>query len=173
MQSADSGVKSTDSGVKSADSEMQGADSGSGAAETVEPKAAEETSHAVVSIPGSLRAEQRPSFWRRIRLGGLKSGLPAPTDDDRLLARLDAIAAQLAGTDQRIEQLDQRFGEVWEAEEQLSLLMELRDIGVDLQERQGRIDGRLRGLERRLSLISLLAGVAAAAGLAAVAVAFL
>ncbi len=136
---------------------------------TVEP--AEEPSHAVVPIPGLLRTQHpRLPFWRRIRLGGAKGGLVEPTADDRVLARLDALAAQVAGTDQRIEQLDRRFTEVWEVEEQLSRLMELHDIGVDLQERQGRIDGRLRGLERRLSLITILAGTAAAAGLAAIAV---
>ncbi len=139
---------------------------------TAEPS--DEPSRAVVPISGSLRTEQaRPSFWRRISLRGARGGLDEPSDDDRVLARLDALAAQVAGTDQRIEQLDRRFTEVWEIEEQLSRLMELHDIGVDVQERQGRIDGRLRGLERRLSMITIFAGTAAAAGLVAIALASL
>ena len=114
-------------------------------AHTVEK--ADEASHAIVPIPGSLRTEQpRASFWRRIGLRGSRTGLEEPSDDDRLLARMDALAEQAAETGTRIRQLDRRFTEVWEVEEQLSRLMELHDIAVDIQERQGRIDGRLRGL---------------------------
>ncbi|MFP6605360.1 MAG: hypothetical protein VCC19_02190 [Myxococcota bacterium] len=90
-----------------------------------------------------------------------------------MLARLDAIAQGLAGTDQRIEQLDQRFTEVWEVEEQLSRLMELREMLVDLRQRQARTNARLRRLDRRLLVITIFAGTAAAVGLAAIVLAVL
>lgn len=128
---------------------------------------------AVVPIAGSLRSEPpKKPFWKRISLRGRSEGsLSSPTDDDRILARLDAIAAQLVasehGIGQRIDQLDEKFSEVWEVEETLSRLMELHELLTDMRDRQGRIDGRMRGLERRLSFVALLAGTAAAAGIAA------
>jgi hypothetical protein len=131
---------------------------------------------AVVPVKGSLRQDPpRPSFWRRLslRATATKSTLPGATADDRLLARLDALSNQLEATATQIRQLDERFAEVWEVEEQLSRLTELREMVEDMRERQGRADGRLRGMERRLSLVALLAGVAAVASLAGIVVAVL
>jgi hypothetical protein len=142
-----------------------------GPARDVEPQGPS----AVVPIPGSLR-QDKPSFWRRIRLRG-RSGLTAATGDDRMLARLDAIESRLETSEHeigdRIQKLDERFTEVWEVEEQLSRMMELHDMLADVQERQGRIDGRLRGLQRRLSFISILAATAAAAGIVVILLSFL
>jgi hypothetical protein len=144
-----------------------------------------EPRHAVVPVPGSLRSEpQRKPFWRRLRLGRVggvggvggalaraRGELSPPTDDDRILARLDALAAQITASErslgQRVEQLDRKFGEVWEVEETLSRLTELHELLLEARERQARIDGRLRNLERRLSLAALLAGAAAVAGIVA------
>ncbi|MFP6623166.1 MAG: hypothetical protein VCC20_06790 [Myxococcota bacterium] len=138
----------------------------------VEPTAG--TSHAVVPVPGSAASEQpKRSFWQRISLRRAQRRLAESTLDDRVLARLDAIAQGLAGTDQRIEQLDQRFTEVWEVEEQLSRLMELREMLVDLRQRQARTNARLRRLDRRLLVITIFAGTAAAVGLAAIVLAVL
>ena len=128
-----------------------------------------EPSRAVVSVPGSAATQQpRLSFWQRISLRRVKHRLDEPTPDDRVLDRLDAIAERLAGTDRRIEQLDQRFTEVWEVEEQLSRLMELRDMLVDLRQRQALTSTRLRRLDARLLVITVFAGTAAAIGLAAI-----
>jgi hypothetical protein len=138
-----------------------------------------EPRHAVVPVPGSLRSEPpRQPFWRRLRLGGVggalaraRGDLSPPTDGDRILASLDALAAQIAASErslgQRVEQLDRKFGEVWEVEETLSRLTELHELLLEARERQARIDERLRGLERRLSLAALLAGAAAVASVVA------
>jgi hypothetical protein len=134
----------------------------------------DEPSHAVVPIPGSLRSEPpRTPFWKRLSLRGTIAGLASPTVSDQVLARVDALASQLAGTEQRIEQLDQRFSEVWEVEEQLSQLMELHEILIEIQERQTRVETRMRSLGRRLSWVTFLSGTAAVAGLAAIALALL
>jgi hypothetical protein len=129
---------------------------------------------AVVAIPGSLH-QDRPSFWRRIRLRS-RSGLRAATGDDRMLARLDSIESRLESSErelgERIQHLDERFTQVWEVEEQLSRLMELQEVLTDVRDRQAGIEGRLRGIGRRLSLVSVLAATAAMAGLLALAVAF-
>jgi hypothetical protein len=142
--------------------------------EPAEPTRNAEPSAAVVPIPGSLRTESpKKPFWRRISLRGTtgrsEGSLPSPTDDDRVLARLDAMTALLAASSQRIEQLDDKFTEVWEVEETLSRLMELHDRLTEMRERQGRIDGRVRGVERRLTFIAVLAGTAAVAAIAAAA----
>ena len=155
-------------------------------AHPVEVKVEVETAHehAVVPIPGSLRSEQpKTPFWRRISLRGARAraegSLSEPTSDDRILARLDGvvlaridgIAAQVAASEQRvgqrIEQLDEKFNEVWEVEETLSRLIELHELVTEMRDRQGRIDTRVRGLERRLSVIAVLAGTAAVAGIVA------
>jgi hypothetical protein len=131
---------------------------------------------ALVTLPGVHRQEQpRTSFWQRIRLS--RRGVRSATDDDRMISRLDAIASRIEEREQdlseRIVLLDQRLNEVWEVEEQLSRLMELREMLGDIQERQGRIDSRTRTLARRLSWIAMLAAVSAVAALAAAAVALL
>jgi len=137
-------------------------------------RARESQPSAVVAVKGSLRQDPpRPSFWRRLSLLGPKSILPGATSDDRLLARLDSLSSQLESCSTRVRQLDERFTEVWEVEEQLSRLTELREMLEDMRERQGRVDGRLRGIERRLWFLALLAGIAAAAGLVGVSLAFL
>ena len=146
-----------------------------GAAEAA-PEVESQGPSAVIPVPGSLRHDGRKqSFWRRISLRG-RIGLAAATGDDRMIVRLDAIEARLESSEhelgERIAQLDERFTQVWEVEEQLSRLMELREMLADMQERQGRIDGRLKGLERRLSFITILAGTAAAAGVVAILIAF-
>ncbi len=129
-------------------------------------------SSAVVPVSPVRHESQKTSFWQRIRLGRGRSVLDRATGDDRLIARLDSIASRIETSEEqigdRLRQLDDHISEVWQVEEQLSRLMELRDMLTDLQERQGRIDGRLRGLARRLSLLTFLAGTAAVAGLAAI-----
>ena len=139
-----------------------------------------EQKHAVVPIDGLLRTEQpKPRFWRRLSLRGAKersaASLGEPTDDDRILARLDAIAAQLAASEhslnQRVEQLDEKFSEVWEVEETLSRLIELHELLSEMREHQGQVAGRLRGLERRLTFVALVAATAALAGIVATVVA--
>ena len=135
---------------------------------TIEP--VEESSRAVVPVPGPLRrGAPKPSFWQRISLRGGKGGLGTATSADQVLARLDSLTEKIAESDQRIEQLDQRFSEVWEVEEQLSLLMEFQDILADVRKQQSGLDERLQSLGRRLSLITLFAVTAAVAGLAAIA----
>jgi hypothetical protein len=137
-------------------------------------KAKEPTAHALIPVPGTLRTEEtRTPFWRRIRLRGSRSGLDEPTASDRVLARLDAVAAQVAGAEQRVEQLDQRFSEVWEVEEQLSRLIELHDILLGVQKRQLQVDEHLRTVERRLVWIAIFAATAAAAGLGTIVSRFL
>ncbi len=140
--------------------------------ETDEPTTQE--ANAVVPIPASLRqGAPRASFWRRISLLGTRSGLSTATGDDRLLARLDAIETRIESSGhelvERIRQLDNHVSEVWEAEEQLARLTELEQTLSDVRDRQGSIEGRLRGIGRRLSLIAILAAMAAAAALAALA----
>ncbi len=140
-------------------------------AETPAAPPRESASSEVVTVPGTRRQEPRPSFWQRI---GLRSSrLAAATGDDRMLARLDAIESHLDTSQEelgeRIRALDERFSQVWEVEEQLSRMAELQELLSEMRDRQGRVDGRLRGIERRLSFITLLAGVAAVAGVVAVA----
>jgi hypothetical protein len=138
-----------------------------------------EQKHAIVPIDGLLRSEQpKTPFWRRLSLRAIRrvdGSLAEPTDDDRILGRLDAIAAQLAASEhslsQRIDQLDEKFTDVWEVEETLSRLIELHELLTEMRERQGGVDGRLRGLERRLSWIALLAATAAIAAIVATVVA--
>jgi hypothetical protein len=146
--------------------------------ERVEPPVGEVVTRdepsAVVAIPGSLH-QDRPSFWRRIRLRS-RSGLRAATGDDRMLARLDSIESRVESSErelgERIQQLDERFTEVWEVEEQLSRLTELQELLTDVRDRQAGIEGRLRGIGRRLSLVTVLAATAAVAGLLALAISF-
>ena len=120
-------------------------------------------------VPGTSRKESRPSFWRRIGLRAVGGGEGAT---DRLLARLDVIETRMTASEEslanRIQLLDERFTEVWEVEEQLSQMNELRETLEQIGARQLHEDERLRGLSRRMSLLSALIIVAVFAGLAAV-----
>lgn len=158
--------------VAAADAATSGAD-----APGREPVRGARADSAVVPVAGVHRQESpRTSFWKRIRLSR-RSGVGAATGDDRLLSRLDAIDSRLESGERelrdRIRALDERFSDVWEPEEQLSRLTELREMLADIQERQGRIDSRSRALTRRLSLVTALAATAAVGSLAAAALALL
>ncbi len=138
----------------------------------VVPASEDERAPSAIVPVSPLREET--SFWKRVRMR-VGSRVGRATGDDVVIARLDAIASRIESSEQaiggRIRELDERLSEVWEVEEQLSRLMELREMLGEQQERQGRIDARLRSLERRLSLLIFFAAAAAVAGLAAAALA--
>lgn len=127
-----------------------------------------EEGSAVVPLPGTLRQDARPSFWKRISL----RGRGAEARGDRVLARLDVLESRLGASEAsigaRIQQLDERFSEVWEVEEQLSQMNELRETLEELSTRQLQHGDQLRGLGRKLSLLSVLVAAAAVAGVAAI-----
>ena len=125
------------------------------------------TTTSVVPIPGTRREEARPSFWRRISIRANRPSLAGPGGDERVLARLDVIDSKLVAAEQslqnRIGQLEHRFTEVWEVEEQLSHLMEMQEVLGEIRERQAQVDARLEGLGRRLLLLAVAAASLAAA----------
>ncbi len=127
----------------------------------------DEQTRAVVPLPETLRREQpRSSFWRRLARRA-RGSLDAAAGDDRLLARIDALEQSLRDS---IRQLDLRLRQVWEVEEQLSQLMDLQATVSEVRDRQSGLEARLRGIERRLSLL-LLAGAALVAAVLALLVA--
>ena len=112
----------------------------------------DEQARAVVPLPETLRREPpRSSFWRRIA-GRARGSLTGAVGDNRLLARIDALEQSLCDS---IRQLDLRLRQVWEVEEQLSQLMDLQQPLGEFRDQQSRLETRLRGIERRLSLLLL------------------
>jgi hypothetical protein len=130
--------------------------------------------HTVVPLPETLQREQpRRSLWQRIALRARRNLAGGIGGEARALSRLDIIDARVAALQQTlgngIEQLDQRISQVWELEDQLTQLIELQATVGEVRDRQTRIDTRLRGIERRLSIVLLLAvagGIAGAVALA-------
>ena len=123
----------------------------------------DEQTHAVVPLPETLRREpSRSSFWRRIA-GRARGSLTGAAGGERLLARIDALEQSLCDS---IRELDLRLRQVWEVEEQLSQLMDLQATLGEVRDQQSRLETRLRGIERRLSLLLLAAAALVAAVLA-------
>lgn len=127
--------------------------------EGVEPQSA------VVPLPGTHHQEPRRSFWKRINL---RPSSASGSQIERVLARLDAIESRATATElsigNRIQALDNRFTEVWEVEEQLSQLNDLRETLEEVNARQLGLDVQLRAIDRRLKLVSVLIATAALAG---------
>jgi hypothetical protein len=123
---------------------------------------------AVVPVPGTLRQEKRPSFWKRISLRG---GAGREVDQERLMARLDVIESRITAAElqlgNRIQRLDDRFTEVWEVEEQLSQMNDLRATLEEIASRQLRLTEQMRSVSGRLTLIPVLVVVAIGVGVAA------
>ena len=125
--------------------------------------------NAIVPLHGTLRQDSRPSFWKRIsmrRAGG------SDTQLERVLAGIAGVEASVAASDlalsNRIKQLDDRFTEVWEVEEQLSQLSDLRATLDEIAARQLRLGEQLGAISGRLTLVSALAVAAIGAGLASI-----
>jgi hypothetical protein len=131
----------------------------------VEPEEARgESQHAMVALPGTHRVEPRPSLWKRITM---RSGSFGESGTSRLIARLDVIEARVVAAEtslaNRMQQLDERFSEVWEIEEQISQMNDLRETLAEVASRQVHLDARINGIKRRLTLLSLAIGAAAVA----------
>ncbi len=125
--------------------------------------------HTVVPLPETLQREQpRRSLWQRIALRARRNLAGGIGGEARALSRLDIIDARVAALQQTlangIEQLDQRISQVWELEDRLTQLIELQATVGEVRDRQTRIDTRLRGIERRLSIVLLLAVAGGIAG---------
>jgi hypothetical protein len=138
--------------------------------EPAEPPVSEQ--HAVVALPGTHRQEPRPSLWRRIAMRSSSSG---DAGSERVLARLDVIEARVTAAElslgNRIQALDDRFTEVWEVEEQLSQINDLRAALAEIAAGQQRVEDRLGGINGKLTLVSVVLGAAVLAGVAAMVVA--
>ena len=124
--------------------------------------------HTVVPLPETLQREQpRRSLWQRIALRARRN-LAGGGGEDRARPRLDVIDARLAALQQTVDngsqQLDRRIDQVFELEAQLSQLIELQATIGEVRDRQTRLDTRLRGIERRLTLVLLLAVAGGIAG---------
>jgi hypothetical protein len=133
--------------------------------EPPEPPVSEQ--RAVVALPGTHRQE-RPSLWRRIAMRSSGGGEAA---NERVLARLDVIEARVTAAElslgNRIQALDDRFTEVWEVEEQLSQINDLRAALAEIGAGQERLEKRLGGINGKLTLVAVVVGAAVVAGVAA------
>jgi len=131
---------------------------------------------------------QRPSFWRRIALGGRKhdeaevvtrasSAVPAPANigaiENRivepLLQSLVSIEAKLERSHvdltQRSDQVEQRLTQLWDIEEQLGTLAELQESLLHVSEQQRRLASSVETQTRTLRWLvgSIFFSLAAAA----------
>jgi hypothetical protein len=120
---------------------------------------------------------QRPSFWRRIALGGRKNdetevvtrthsaaSAPAPAPSnigaienrivEPLLQSLVSIEAKLERSHvdltQRSDQVEQRLTQLWDIEEQLGTLAELQESLLHVSEQQRRLASTVESQTRTL-----------------------
>jgi len=109
---------------------------------------------------GPLRGQQkgsgRTSLWKRIKMR--TRGQQADAQAALVTARLDAIERQIGGlevdTRDRFNALSQRLDEVWECEEQLSLLSELQERAERVTQSQSEVGEALNGISRKLGALT-------------------
>lgn len=110
---------------------------------------------------------RRPSIWRRITMRKRAADSAGALGAATTASRLGAIEQQLEQLDttlrERLEALDGRLAEVWQSEEQLSLLADIQDKLDRLAENQAQLAGSVANLRRTLGWLAALVVVAAAA----------
>jgi len=127
----------------------------------------------------SMGSEQKPSFWKRIsmRRRNGEGGPSAAHSVDRINTRLDILESRIQSVQESLgsglRRIEGRLDEVWEAEEQLSHLVEIQEK-LDLLSRTQReivksqqsITRAGEGSARRAFLIVALGLIFAILGLA-------
>ncbi len=142
--------------------------------EDLELTASDSQTDEALPIPaGPLRSQlslpreepQRPSIWQRITMRKRATDPIQAATSSELAERLDAVERQLAQLDtavrEKLEALGERLEDVWQSEEQLSLLADIQEKLDRSAAFQDHVSSSLAGVRRTLGWLAALVVVAA------------
>ena len=116
----------------------------------------------------------RTSLWKRIKMKAWAS--EDASAGAELTAKMKAFEGRLDEFDdrtgERFDELSRRLDEVWEAEEQLSLLVDIQDKMDRISRTQGEIGDAVGALTRKVALLTRCVFAALAAALTGLGVYF-
>ena len=131
------------------------------------------TQESTAVVPASAPSSDstgKLSFWRRI--APARAGRRGPELGEALSAQVEALAAQLAAAEvaitSRLEATERRIDEVWEVEEELSILREAERKLADLEKSQKALASSVKTTNSLLGVVAALV-VASAAVVGAIA----